>query len=218
MSQYDIGTIDTSTTGTQLATKLGASAWPDAIETNHQGASRPSYVLDGMIWIDTSGGATAHLIKYYDGAADISLGSINRTADTFTVPGIGSIVQGYDVNTAKINVVQTWTKAQVSGETTTTFVAGGVTWGLDDNPCTKITFTANMTGTMDAGTTLRAGGTYVLRIIHSGGAWTIATWAAKFKFGTEGTPVLSTTTGAIDIFTFYCDGTNLYCIGRAQGF
>lgn len=105
MSQYDIGTIDTNTTGTQLATKLGASAWPDAIESNHQGASRPSYVLDGMIWIDSSGGSTSYAIKYYDGTDDITIGTINRTANTFTISGVGSIVQGYDANTAKLNVV-----------------------------------------------------------------------------------------------------------------
>jgi hypothetical protein len=53
-----------------------------AINTCNSGSSRPSGAVAGTIWLDTSGAATAHLLKFYDGAADILLGTINTTANT----------------------------------------------------------------------------------------------------------------------------------------
>jgi len=53
-----------------------------AISTCNSGSSRPSGAVAGTIWLDTSGLATAHLLKFYDGAADILLGTINTTANT----------------------------------------------------------------------------------------------------------------------------------------
>ena len=53
-----------------------------AINTCNSGTSRPSSAVAGTIWLDTSGAATAQLLKMYDGAADILLGTINFTANT----------------------------------------------------------------------------------------------------------------------------------------
>ena len=53
-----------------------------AINTSNSGSSRPSGAVAGTIWLDTSGGATAHTLKFYDGADDISLATINTTANT----------------------------------------------------------------------------------------------------------------------------------------
>ena len=53
-----------------------------AINSSNSGSSRPSSAVAGTIWLDTSGAATAQLLKMYDGAADITLGTINFTANT----------------------------------------------------------------------------------------------------------------------------------------
>ena len=53
-----------------------------AINTCNSGSSRPSGAVAGTIWLDTSGAVTAHLLKFYDGAADILLATINTTANT----------------------------------------------------------------------------------------------------------------------------------------
>jgi len=53
-----------------------------AINTCNSGSSRPSGAVAGTIWLDTSGAATAHLLNFYDGAADILLATINTTANT----------------------------------------------------------------------------------------------------------------------------------------
>ena len=53
-----------------------------AINSSNSGSSRPSGAVEGTIWLDTSGAATAQLLKMYDGADDILLGTINFTANT----------------------------------------------------------------------------------------------------------------------------------------
>jgi hypothetical protein len=53
-----------------------------AINTSNSGTSRPSGAVAGTIWLDTSGGVTAHVLKFYDGGADIPLATINTTANT----------------------------------------------------------------------------------------------------------------------------------------
>ena len=53
-----------------------------AINSSNSGTSRPSSAVAGTIWLDTSGAATAQLLKLYDGADDILLGTINFTANT----------------------------------------------------------------------------------------------------------------------------------------
>ena len=53
-----------------------------AINTSHLGTSAPGSIAQGTIWIDTSAGATGWVLKLYDGAGHISLGTINSTANT----------------------------------------------------------------------------------------------------------------------------------------
>ena len=53
-----------------------------AINTSHIGSSAPGSIAQGTIWIDTSAGATGWVLKLYDGAGHITLGTINSTANT----------------------------------------------------------------------------------------------------------------------------------------
>jgi hypothetical protein len=52
-----------------------------AIQTNNSGTSRPTGAVAGQIWLDTTT-ATSPTLKYYDGADDISLATIDHTANT----------------------------------------------------------------------------------------------------------------------------------------
>jgi hypothetical protein len=53
-----------------------------ALNTSHIGSSAPASLAAGSIWVDTSGGATAYVLKFYDGSDHIQLGTINTTANT----------------------------------------------------------------------------------------------------------------------------------------
>ena len=52
-----------------------------AINTTQSGTSRPSSAVAGTIWLDTTS-ATTPTLKYYDGADDISLATIDHSANT----------------------------------------------------------------------------------------------------------------------------------------
>lgn len=218
MSQYDIGSITTSTTGTQLATVLGSANWPAALQSTHRGSAAPSYKVRGMLWVkDVGGSPYLEELYWHDGTDDIKLGTMDVTNNTFTVGGIGSIVQGYDSNTAKLNVSQVWTQAQRFNETAVSYNSGTTTWPITTAPLAKMTFGTGNISNFDASTLVV--GVFSIAIVQDAtGNRTITSWASKFKFGAEGAPTLSTAANARDEFTFKCDGTNLYCLGRAFGF
>jgi hypothetical protein len=52
-----------------------------AINTSQSGTSRPSGAVSGTIWLDTTS-ATSPTLKYYDGADDISLATLDHSANT----------------------------------------------------------------------------------------------------------------------------------------
>jgi hypothetical protein len=52
-----------------------------AIQTTHSGTSRPTGAVAGQIWLDTTT-ATSPTLKYYDGTDDISLATIDHSANT----------------------------------------------------------------------------------------------------------------------------------------
>ena len=52
-----------------------------AINTSNSGTSRPSGAVAGTIWLDTTS-ATTPTLKYYDGAGDISLATLDHSANT----------------------------------------------------------------------------------------------------------------------------------------
>ena len=52
-----------------------------AIQTTHSGTSRPTGAVAGQIWLDTTS-ATSPTLKYYDGADDISLATIDHVGNT----------------------------------------------------------------------------------------------------------------------------------------
>jgi hypothetical protein len=52
-----------------------------AIQTTNSGTSRPTGAVAGQLWLDTTT-ATSPTLKYYDGADDISLATIDHSANT----------------------------------------------------------------------------------------------------------------------------------------
>ena len=53
-----------------------------ALNTTSIGASAPASLAAGSLWVDTSGGVTAYVLKFYDGSDSITMGTINTTANT----------------------------------------------------------------------------------------------------------------------------------------
>jgi len=73
----------------------------EAINTSNSGTSRPSSAVAGTIWLDTTN-STSPTLKFYDGSDDISLATLDYTANTVnwldSTVTISSLSQDLDVN------------------------------------------------------------------------------------------------------------------------
>ena len=93
MSQFDFGTINPDTkSGSGLASDL--NSWRDALHSMHRGSTRPTYAVQGMMWIDDT--ANPWLIKMYSGTADTVLASFNPTTGVFGGSANGLATLGSD--------------------------------------------------------------------------------------------------------------------------
>ena len=72
---YDIANASFPTVRTDINNVLSA------INSSNSGTSRPSSATTGTIWLDTTS-ASSPTLKYYDGAGDISLATIDHSANT----------------------------------------------------------------------------------------------------------------------------------------
>lgn len=65
-----------------LAYRTADNSGKQALLNHHKGSSAPSYAEAGMIWLDDA--ATPWILKTYDGADWITLGTVNATTNAFT--------------------------------------------------------------------------------------------------------------------------------------
>ena len=82
-----------------------------AINTLNSGTSRPASAVANSLWLDTTT-STAPTLKYYDGADDISLATIDHTANT--VNWLDSTVSITGISTTATGTVLTLTDTSVS--------------------------------------------------------------------------------------------------------
>jgi hypothetical protein len=109
------------------------------------------------------------------------------------------------------NRVQAFTQQQYFAETTLTDAAN-IAWDLDDNQTSTVTLAGNRT--LDNPTNMKAGATYILKVVQGGtGSYTLA-YGTAYKFQGGVAPTLSTAIGAVDILRFYSDGTNMYGVSE----
>ena len=80
MSQFDFGDLSSPLSGTNFFDS-NLEPWRDALHTSHSGSSRPSYVVNGTFWLDTT--TTPYNYNMFDGTDDILIGTINATTNVF---------------------------------------------------------------------------------------------------------------------------------------
>jgi hypothetical protein len=83
----------------------------DAINSCNSGTSRPSSAVTGTIWLDTTS-ASSPTLKYYDGADDISLATIDHSANT--VNWLDSTVSITGLSTSASGTVLTLTDTSLN--------------------------------------------------------------------------------------------------------
>ena len=141
----------------------------------------------GEIWLDTTGGS--YVIKIWDGSA-----WRNETGG-LTSSDIGVTVQGYDADTAKTDVAQTFTAGQ-RGEVTTLTDGANISVDLSASNNFVVTLAGNRT--LDNPTNIVAGQSGSIFIVQDGtGSRTLA-YGSYYDFAGGTAPTLSTAASAVD--------------------
>lgn len=96
-------------------------------------------------------------------------------------------------------------KANVQSQTLTDDAT--ISWNTSSGQIATVTLGGNRT--MGAPTNLKVG-TYILHVIQDGTGSRTLTWNSIFKWPAGVAPTLTTTSSSRDLFSFVCDGTNLY--------
>jgi len=187
-----------------------------AINSTHSGSSTPSGAVAGTIWLDTTN-ATNPTLKFYDGADNISLATIDYTANTVdwldssvSITGLSTSATGTVLTLSDSNIL--FAKKGYFAEQTLTDGAT-IDWNLSTEQVAKVTLAGNRT--LNAPTNQQAGAFYSLAIIQDGTGSRTLTFNSAYKFTATTAPTLTTTASAKDIIIFKSDGTNLLEVGRS---
>ena len=187
-----------------------------AINSTHSGSSTPSGAVAGTIWLDTTN-ATNPTLKFYDGADNISLATIDYSANTvdwldssITITGLSTSATGTVLTLSDSNIL--FAKKGYFAEQTLTDGAT-IDWNLSTEQVAKVTLAGNRT--LNAHTNQQAGAFYSLTIIQDGTGSRTLTFNSAYKFTGATAPTLTTTASAKDIIIFKSDGTNLLEVGRS---
>jgi hypothetical protein len=115
---------------------------------------------------------------------------------------IGTTVQSYDADTAKTDVVQSFTAAQ-RGSYVTLTDAATIATDLSLGNHFQVTLGGNRT--FGAPTNVVAGQSGVIRIVQDGTGSRTASWNSVFKFPGGTAPTLTTTANAVDLVAYHVE-------------
>lgn len=125
---------------------------------------------------------------------------------------IGVDVQAYDADTAKLDVAQEWTGAQSFNQAALSDGAN-IAWNAATQQVAGVTIAGNRT--MDAPTNIPQGRFISVRVKQDATGSRTLSWNVVFKFNGGSAPTLSTAANAVDLFIFWCDGTNCELVGQS---
>lgn len=103
---------------------------------------------------------------------------------------------------------KTFSAGESSALSVTTLTdASNISWDLSSGIIAQVTLADNRTL---SNPTNKSVGTYILKVIQDNtGSRTLA-YGTDYKWAGGTAPTLTTTGNAVDIITFYCDGTSMY--------
>ncbi len=130
----------------------------------------------------------------------------------FSIPVVSTEAElnklfGYTGDIPEVDTVQSWTKQQNFTEAALTD-AVNISWDADIAQTCSVTLGGNRT--LDNPTNLKAGATYILRIVQDGAGNRALSYGSAYKWYLGVEPILTLAGLSVDILSFYCDGTNMY--------
>jgi hypothetical protein len=206
----------------------------EAINTSNSGTSRPTSAVAGTVWLDTTS-ATTPTLKFFDGTDDISLATLDYTANTVNwldnsvsfdivndvTPQLGGDldVNGNEfVSTSNGDIVFTpngtgkikFNDLAYYPEASITSTSNAVAWDSQAQPNAKHTTTENTTFSAPSNATT---GSFISLNIQYGGAHTIA-FNTVFEFAGSTAPTFTSVSGQSDHLVFRYNGTVWQEMGR----
>ena len=199
-----------------------------ALNTTQSGTSRPTSAVAGTIWLDTTS-ATTPTLKLFDGTDDISLATLDYTANSVNwldnsvsfdivndvTPQLGG---NLDLNSNDItgtgNVTITGTILPTKAYLAEATLTDGATidWNMATQAIAKVTLAGNRT--LNAPTNGSTGQFASILVIQDGTGSRTLTWNAVYEFTADTAPTLTTTANYGDLFTFRYNGAKWLEVGR----
>jgi len=213
-ARRDIDILPTVT----LANDLGsiASVWKDAyiqeihIDNIFLGTGSPSAVnVLNLARRDDSNAPTS------DNSFDLGT-TIRRWKELFVVAGNFDNVTSTSLNGilvdefSQLDRVEAITKQHYFDAATLTAPGGVVDWNLDQAQVATLTLTTSTTINNPIPTRIKPGATYKLIIKQDASGGRVVSFGTTFKWVNSISPIVTTASNAVDVFTFVSDGTSLY--------
>ena len=193
--------LDSTTAASTYQTQSGMSSYltTSAAGTTYAPLASPTFT--GTVTIP----AGASISGYLTSATAASTYQTQAGMSSYVATSaIGSTVQAYDANTAKLNVVQAYSKAQRGTPVTLTDAA---TVATDLSLANNFEVTLGGNRTLGAPTNVVAGQSGVIRVVQDGtGSRTLA-YNSVFKFPGGTAPTLTTTANAVDLLAYHVEST-----------
>ena len=163
---------------------------------------------------NTGVGANAFTSATVAGANTISIAAFNKanaalanstTTYVGTLTIVGNTTIGTTSSTMNVSGTVSTSAANILSQTLTD--GATINWDTSSGQIATVTLGGNRT--MAAPTNLKVG-TYILHVIQDGSGNRTLSWNGVFKWPAGVAPTLTTTASRRDLFSFVCDGTNLY--------
>jgi hypothetical protein len=141
-------------------------------------------------------------------SGNTTFGAANKTSNTtgwFGVNGRATVSTNLFVGGNTTLNGTTTDKSNALSQTLTDQAT--ITWDVASGRVATVTLGASRT---IAAPTNQKVGTYILRVVQGGSGGYTLTWNGNYKWTAQTAPVLSTAVGAVDIITFFSDGSKMY--------
>ena len=176
-----------------------------ALGSTQSGTTAPSPTFANQLWYDT----TTNILKKRnaDNDAWINIVTFNETTDAVTSFAglvIGTDVQAYSANTAFINVVQAFSKAQRGTAVSLTSSTNSI--ASDFSLANNFTHTTTENTTLANPSNLVAGQSGVIVITQGATPRTLA-YGSYWKFSAGTVPSLTATGSAVDVLAYYVESS-----------